>query len=818
MQSRLRAGGAIAAAILLLIPTFRARIFAQAAPAVTVTPLTVAAGGMVAVTVANAAGNTTDWVGLYASGASDTAMLDWKYLNGTRTAPATAATAATVTFAVPSAAGVYNVRLFSRDTYVRLATSAAITVQSAGSASVAATPATVTPGGTITASISNGPANALDWVGLYASGSPDAMMIDWKYLNGSRTTPATGSSSANVTFAAPAAAGGYNVRLFAKDTFALIATSATVTVQGAASGAATVTATPSSIAGGATETVTIANGPGNALDWVGLYAAGSGDAAIIDWKYLNGQKAAPPVPVSSATVTFAMPGAAGTYNVRLFSNDSFTKVASSGAVVVQTSSGNIINVPAGGDLQSALNNANPGDTILLAAGATYVGNFVLPAKSGTGVITIRSSAPDSSLPGATARIDPSYSPQLPKLKSTNSSPALITAAGAHHYTLMALEFPATYQGFYDIIRLGDGSAVQNSLAMVPHDLVVDRCYIHGDVTYGQKRGIALNSASTTIANSYIAEIKAVGQDSQAIGGWNGPGPYTIRNNYLEAAGENVLFGGSDPAIPNLIPSDITVQGNTMSKPLAWRTQSWSVKNIFELKNAQRVVVDGNVFEYNWLAAQVGYAVVFTPRNQGGTCPWCNVQQVQFTNNVVRHVSSGINILGTDNLQPSGTLNTITIRNNLFEDVSGSAYGGSGRFMLIGAGAANVTVDHNTVLQDGTSALYGYAASMPGFVFTNNIVPDHSWAIMGDSASPGNGAIAMYFPTGVFKNGIFAGSNPATYPLNNFYPTLYDAVGFVNLTGANYRLASTSPFHNAATDGTDVGCNIDAVNAAAKTKY
>jgi hypothetical protein len=383
---------------------------------------------------------------------------------------------------------------------------------------------------------------------------------------------------------------------------------------------------------------------------------------------------------------------------------------------------------------------------------------------------------------------------------------------------MTLEFPSTYQGFYDIIRLGDGSAVQNSLTMVPHDLVVDRCYIHGDVTYGQKRGIALNSASTTIANSYIAEIKAVGQDSQAVGGWNGPGPYTIRNNYLEAAGENVLFGGSDPAIPNLIPSDITVQNNTMAKQLAWRTQSWSVKNIFELKNAQRVVVDGNIFEYNWASGQTGYAIVFTPRNQDGTCPWCNVQQVQFTNNVVRHTASGVNILGTDNLQPSGTLNTVTIRNNLFQDLSGATYGGSGRFMLIGAGAVNVTVDHNTVLQDGTTALYGYAAAMVGFSFTNNIVPDNSWAIMGDSASPGNGTIAMYFPTGVFKDGIFAGSNPATYPVNNYYPTSYTTVGFVNLTGGNYRLASTSPYHNAATDGTDVGCNIDALNMAAKTKY
>src|SRR5262249_45679041 len=147
------------------------------------------------------------------------------------------------------------------------------------------------------------------------------------------------------------------------------------------------------------------------------------------------------------------------------------------------------------------------------------------------------------------------------------------------------------------------------------DLVVDRVYVHGDPAYGQKRGIGLNSASTSILNSYIAEIKAVGQDSQAICGWNGPGPYIVTNNYLEAAGENVLIGGADPFIPNLVPSDITFTKNYFTKQLAWRTQSWQVKNLLELKNAQRVAIDGNVLEYNWQAAQNGYAIAFTPRNQ-----------------------------------------------------------------------------------------------------------------------------------------------------------------------------------------------------------
>ena len=86
--------------------------------------------------------------------------------------------------------------------------------------------------------------------------------------------------------------------------------------------------------------------------------------------------------------------------------------------------------------------------------------------------------------------------------------------------------------------------------------------VRGDPAKGQKRGIALNSASTTIRNSYIGDIKAVGQESQAIAGWNGPGPYTIENNFLEAAGVNILFGGADPAIPDLVPSDITIRAKS----------------------------------------------------------------------------------------------------------------------------------------------------------------------------------------------------------------------------------------------------------------
>jgi hypothetical protein len=476
-----------------------------------------------------------------------------------------------------------------------------------------------------------------------------------------------------------------------------------------------------------------------------------------------------------------------------------------------------ITVRAGDDLQAALIAANPGDTILVEAGATFVGNFVLPPKSGRSYITIRSSAPDSSLPGNSSRIDPSYSPRLPKLRSPNGAPVLSTSPGAHHYRLQFLEFLANPRGGGDIITLGDGSPAQNSLALVPHDLIVDRVYVHGDVTYGQKRGIALNSASTSILNSYISEIKAVGQDSQAIGGWNGPGPYEIVNNYLEAAGENLMFGGGDPAIPNLVPSDITVRRNHLSKQLIWRGQPWSVKNIFELKNAQRVIVDGNIMEYNWQAAQSGYAIVLTPRNQDGGAPWSVVQDVAFTNNIVRNVAAAINIQGSDDNYPSQEANRIVIRNNLFEKISSATYGGQGRWIMI-VGGRDITVDHNTVLLDGSSVLAAGAPAIQNFVFTNNIVPDNGWAIVGTDTAPGNGTIERYFPGGVFQGGVFAGTKAAGYPAGNYYPASLAAVGFVNLGAGNYRLSAASPYRNAGADGANVGCDIDAINLAAGSSY
>ncbi len=265
-------------------------------------------------------------------------------------------------------------------------------------------------------------------------------------------------------------------------------------------------------------------------------------------------------------------------------------------------------------------------------------------------------------------------------------------------------------------------------------------------------------------------------------------------------------------IPNTTPTGIEFRNNYLTKQTAWRNSSWTIKNIFELKHAQDVTIDGNIFENNWLAAQAGYSIVFTPRNQYNDNPWTVVQRVSFTNNIVRHVSSVFNILGWDNNATSLQTNHITIRNNVFEDVSSANWGGNGRIMLISQ-TPYVTVDHNTGFNNG-SAVYAYNGPSDSFVFTNNIVNTATYGIIGDAAGEGNGSLATYFPGSSFAGNLFVACTLVnSYPAQNFFPAAWSAVGFTDLAGGNYRLASTSPYKNKATDAKDPGADIDALTAA-----
>ena len=227
-------------------------------------------------------------------------------------------------------------------------------------------------------------------------------------------------------------------------------------------------------------------------------------------------------------------------------------------------------VPAGGNLQAALDAAQPGDIVLLAPGATFTGNFVLRKKTGDAFVTVQTEVEETGPLAPGTRMTPAAAVKLARLQSPNSSPALQTAPFAHHWRIQLVQFGPNYKGYGEIIRLGDGSAEQHTLDVVPHTIVLDRVYLTGDPLLGQKRGIALNAANVAVTNSHISDIKGVGQDTQAIAIWNGPGPFVIENNYLEAAGENVLLGGAGPDIPNLVPTGLAFRRNYLSRPVSWR--------------------------------------------------------------------------------------------------------------------------------------------------------------------------------------------------------------------------------------------------------
>jgi len=477
--------------------------------------------------------------------------------------------------------------------------------------------------------------------------------------------------------------------------------------------------------------------------------------------------------------------------------------------------GRIIPVPAGGDFQDALDKAEPGDVILLEAGATFAGTFVLPVKSAPGWIVVRTSAPDSTLPRPGHRINPSYAAYLPKIAAPDSQPAIRAAPGAHHFRFLGVEVrPAPGTFSFNLVELG---ATETSETDLPHHLIFDRCYIHGDPLRGSRRGIAMNGQWVAVINSYLSDFKDTLSDTQAVAGWNGSGPFKIVNNYLEAAGENIIFGGGDPTIEDLVPSDIEIRHNHFFKPLAWRIGDpayagtpWRVKNLLELKNARRVLIVGNILEHNWVQAQNGFAVLFTVRNQDGTAPWSVVEDVIFALNIVRHSASAFNLLGLDDNFPSQQTQRILIAHNLIEDIDSAQWGGSGRLFQLLSGTADVIIDHNTAFHTG-DVIDGDGAANTGFVYENNLTPNNQYGV-GGTGTFGDPllTLATYFPGALFVRNVLVGGNPIKYPIDNFFPPTLADVGFVDLEGGDYRLAAGSPFKNAGTDGEDLGADIEAV--------
>lgn len=195
----------------------------------------------------------------------------------------------------------------------------------------------------------------------------------------------------------------------------------------------------------------------------------------------------------------------------------------------------IINVPAGGDLQAALNTARGTDNIeiRLAPGAEYKGHYEV-ATSGDGWLVIKGS-PVS----AGTRVRPSLSSSTPKLVSISTDPTLrVTGRKVWIEGVEVVVGAAVTALTYNIVQLEPGA----------DDLVLAGVYVHGQSRSEVQRGIALNCGATVIRDSWISDCHAHGFESHGIGGWSGTGTFLIENNHVAAAGVNVMFGGATPSV------------------------------------------------------------------------------------------------------------------------------------------------------------------------------------------------------------------------------------------------------------------------------
>jgi hypothetical protein len=458
-----------------------------------------------------------------------------------------------------------------------------------------------------------------------------------------------------------------------------------------------------------------------------------------------------------------------------------------------------ITVGRGGDFQAALNSARPGDTIVLEAGATFAGAFKLPKKDGTDFITVRSSAPEKDLPAPGERLDPArHGKALSKLQSNvKGEPALLAIDGAHHYRFIGIEFGPTIEGLYNIIQIGTGK--EETVEQLAHHIEFDRVYIHGDPQLGQRRGIAANGRHIKIENSHISDIKRRGEESQAIAVWAGDGPIEIINNYLEAAAENILFGGADSKL-QLTPTNCVVRDNHLNKPLEWLNTDWVVKNLFEIKNGKNIRVTNNLMTHNWAMGQDGSAVLFTTRLDSG--PNAVIEDIEFSGNIVRGSGNAFNIWGGEGRGGR----RLTITNNLIYDIGGPKWKSSGHFMKVSTWEG-LSITNNTVIQTGNIA-NAYGGPVTGFKFQDNIIFENEYGIKGDGMGSGQEVINSFFSKGSVINNVIIGANPSRYREHNFYPVGLRQIGFSDPTAFDYRLRPDSPFISRGTGGKRIGADLD----------
>jgi len=179
---------------------------------------------------------------------------------------------------------------------------------------------------------------------------------------------------------------------------------------------------------------------------------------------------------------------------------------------------------------------------------------------------------------------------------------------------------------------------------------------------------------------------------------------------------------------------------------------------------------------------------------------------------VRHSAAGVSILGWDDLHPSQQTHNIFIRNNVFTDIDNKNWGGNGYFLQMVGAPRDITVDHNTVIQDDAYGIVTMDGSpILGMTFTNNLARQNAYGIIGSNHGVGNDSISAYLPASQVERNVFADAGASHYPGDNLFPSSDQfKAQFVSYAGGDYHLVPSSAWRNGGTDGADLGADLTAV--------
>ncbi len=499
----------------------------------------------------------------------------------------------------------------------------------------------------------------------------------------------------------------------------------------------------------------------------------------------------------------------------------------------------VITLSPGNNVQAALNDlGTTGGTLLLNPG-DYPVNLQWNERPTSPAVRVRTNT--SNIPPSGTRITRAYASGLATLRSANTYDGLLVCGHrAKHLYFEGVRFgPQHYEG--NMVVLGWDKSTLRSTSQRASGFLFDRCLFDGDPVNGQHRGIMAHAKDIIVRDCSFYDFHERGRDSQCIAGWNGTENILIERCYLEASGENVMFGGASSAAiypegAGMEPRNVTIRDCWMNKQISWMSlpNPPAVKALFELKHLRGLLMERCLLEHNWNSgwpSAVGLVIKCLNDEaldwQGNPSPHSEptnkTVDCLFRDLIIRHMGVAITTIGQQDTGPSSPtqrMENVRYRNILCYNINQSPYNGQDQAQQLVNCGNGTEFDHITWRTNGHSIVQAWWDNGPttatGFRYTNNAVSAASYGLnmLDDpNALPGETMVNKYnnmLPGHVTSgNAVRQGNdNPVLSGLNYISAANWDA----SFASDHAVIPGSAVANVTTTDGQLPGANVPDLKA------